>query len=190
MNRPMQALRLCALFAATFAATAFATRAIASRGKHVPPPALPRVESFDFDAGMKRFTGALSPRATRDLAARAEHGSALAVVIRARDVRTCEDLGRQLRALRRAYGPERTLTVWADTVPALESFVRQEHLARTVVRPLPPREVMADGRDLATPAALVATGGEVVEGVSHTLRAPNARLRSFADELGALRGGR
>jgi hypothetical protein len=136
---------------------------------------------------MTRFTGTLSGRAAHDLAA-AGNGSALAVVIRASDVRTCEDLGRQLRALRRAYGPQRTLTVWTDTAAALEAFVRQEHLARTVVRPLPPREVMADGRDLATPAALVAEDGRVVEGVSHTKRAPNARLRSFADELGSLRG--
>lgn len=189
MNRIKAVLKGCALVCATFLVTAFGSRVVASRlMAPPPPPTLPRVESFDFGSGMRRFTGALSPRAHRDAAEGAAGSRVLAVVLRKADLATCEDLGRQLRTLRRAYGPARPVLVWTDDVDAVRRFMRREHLGRFTVRPLQPREVMGDGRDLATPAALLATtDGRVLEGVSHVRRAPNARLQSFAEELTLLR---
>lgn len=182
------AARVAAVFAAAFAVTAFATRVVIARRGAAPPPALKQVESFNFDAGMRRFAGPLSAAAAAALAAPARD-TALVMVIRGRDIVTCEDLGRQIRELHRAWGAEKTLVVLADTTAGVEAFLRAEHMARMVVRPLAPAAVMAGGGDVATPAALVVSGGEVLEGVSHTLRAPNARLRSFAQELAFLRRG-
>lgn len=184
---PRAAARLVAVAGALAAVlflgrTASLTRA--APGAAAPPP----VETFDYDAALVRFTGQLSEAATRELRGLDLAGgdTALVLVITEQDVLTCEDLGRQIRELRRAYGADRPIAVWADSAGSglLRSFLRRERIARATVGTVPPSAVLSDGTGLWTPAAILATpDGRIVEGVSHTRRSPNVRLQSFAQEL-------
>lgn len=177
------------LFLAVMLGCALASRAVAGMLYHVEPTPLPSVESFDYDAAMVRVSGRLSTEATRALARVAEGDTGLAVVITAVDVQTCEDLGRQLRELRRAYGPNRRIAVWGDSVKpeVLERFLRRERIGGVTVSPIPLTGILADRKRMWSPAAIVATrDGRIIDGVGHTLRARNVRLRSFAEELKTL----
>lgn len=129
----------------------------------------------------KRFTGQVSPPVQRLLGA----DTTLAVVLRARDLATCEDLGRQLRNLRRV-APEQTLVVWTEPegTEEVRHFLRRERVSNVQVTPMDLGALLVDVRALETPAALlVKEDGQVVQGIAHPNRFPNMRLRSFAEEL-------
>jgi hypothetical protein len=129
----------------------------------------------------KRFTGRVSPPVQRLLAA----DTTLAVVLRAGDLATCEDLGRQLRNLRRVV-PNRPLVVWTEPegTEAVRRFLRRERVSNVQVTPMELGALLVDVPALETPAALLIQGdGRVVQGIAHPNRFPNMRLRSFAEEL-------
>lgn len=140
-----------------------------------------------YDRATVRFAGRLGPgvmEAVRPLGWQ----STVLVVLRGDDVRACEDLGRQLRELRRAVpdADGRGMAVLVD--PAGEAdlrlFLARERLPRVRVVTADPAGLLADGTAVATPAALVADGdGRVRAGVSHSTRFKNVRSRSFAQEL-------
>jgi hypothetical protein len=147
-----------------------------------PPPALPDPASFNYTAAAQRFSGNLSSRAQGmvDFAGDTE----VVVLLREADLASCEDLGRQLRELKRVYGPRRAIHVFTDSVREVEMYLHRERIGRVRVRALDPSAVMNEGRAIATPAALrVRRDGRVLEAVSHVRRAPNVRLQSFAQEL-------
>jgi hypothetical protein len=131
-----------------------------------------------------RFHGSLSEGArlllTPDLA-----DTSVVVVVAGRDLVGCEDLGRQMRRLRRAMGSGRPLLVWTELGSAgkVERFFRRERVPHVVVRETDIRRVL-HAVPVVTPAALlVRADGEVIQGISHPKRFPNMRLRSFAEEL-------
>jgi hypothetical protein len=140
-----------------------------------------------YDRATVRFTGRLGPEVlaeTRGLSFQ----STVLVVLRGPDVAACEDLGRQLRELSRAAAdrPGRGIAILID--PAGEAGLRR-FLARERIPGMPlivtdPARLLADGRKVATPAALVADGsGRIWAGVSHTSRFKGVRGRSFSQEL-------
>ncbi len=168
----------------------------------LPQPAAPRppartAEAMEalYDSGTAVVSGTLAPEAAAAVAARAGGGPALLVLLRAGDVVRCEDLGRQLRELRRAAGAGVPLVVWSDTADAAEvgAFLRREKLRDASVVGGSLGRVFARGGSAATPAVLVADGGGAVRGVAHPRRFTNLRLRSFAAEMQAMlppgRGG-
>lgn len=114
---------------------------------------------------------------------------AVVVVLRAKDAETCEDLGRQLRELRRAIGPERPLLIFAEPSNGLPiaNFARSERLANVRIAEIALETVLAGNASPVTPLVLLVDEADsVVEGVAHPLRFPDARVRSFASELGKL----
>jgi hypothetical protein len=180
-------VRDAALFVGVLALAAAGSHAAArALAPSVPPAVLPTQEHVD---DLVRFTGALTGAAADQV--RRASGSAeesLVVLLASRDLATCEDLGRQLRELHRAYGAERPFVVLADEKDAgpVRDFIEFERLGRA-------RMAVTDGRIFPdepspyTPAAmLVRRSGEVVAGAAHLSRAPNVRLRSFADHLGLI----
>lgn len=191
---PRGAARLLAVVG-VLAAGVLVSRGVARMRAAPEPPPVPSVAEFDFDAGTARFAGRLSPPAVREMErlGLGARDTALVVVLTEEDVLKCEDLGRQLREVRRAYGPDRPIMVWGDSAGTemLAAFLRRERIPRAVVGAVAPGAVLSDGEVVWTPAAILVTrDGRIVEGVSHTLRAPNVRLRSFAQELVSLRGPR
>lgn len=175
--------RRAATLAIVFTASALGARALVVRlVPPPPPPALPNPAAFNYTAAAQRFSGNLSSRAQgiMDFAADTE----VLVLLRKADLVGCEDLGRQLRELKRAYGPRRVIHVFTDSVGPVEMYLHRERIGRVRVRALDPSAVMDEGRAIATPAALrVRRDGRVLEAVSHVRRAPNVRLQSFAQEL-------
>jgi hypothetical protein len=111
--------------------------------------------------------------------------SAWIVVLRGRDLRVCEDLGRQLRELRVAGGGARTIVVWTDqeSVPAVRAFLKREHLHSFLLRPVEVANLFESRTRPVTPAMLLLQPDDSVVGISHPKRFPNVRLRSFAQEL-------
>jgi hypothetical protein len=182
-------LVFCFVLALTAKLGAAASEELA-RGKP-QPPAPPPASLYTvarYDEATTRFTGRLSG-AARDLLSSGSpaRGSdtVLVVVLRGVDIRGCEDLGRQLRELRRAAGPERPLVVWTDgaQVDTVSGFLRRERVTNFRVTGVLTRELLEEG-PLQTPATLlVLRDGGIIEGVSHPKRLPNMRLRSFAEEL-------
>lgn len=178
-----------AICVVAFAACVLGSRTVVARLRPAEPPPPPSVEDFNYDAALMRFTGQLSRGATREIGRVDGGDTLLALLITSEDVVTCEDLGRQIRDLRRAYGLRRPIAVWTDStrLDVIRTFLHRERIANTVVGPVPPTAVLADGKRIPSPAALLATrDGKVIEGISHTLRAPNVRLRSFAQEFRTL----
>ncbi|HEX6747836.1 MAG TPA: hypothetical protein VF092_11135 [Longimicrobium sp.] len=153
-----------------------------------PPARTPEAMEALYDSGTAAFTGTLAPAAAATVAARAGGGPALLVLLRGGDVVRCEDLGRQLRELRRAAGAGVPLVVWADTAGAAEvgAFLRREKLRDAAVVAGELGRVFARGGTAATPAVLVAGGGGEVRGIAHPRRFTNLRLRSFAVEMQAM----
>ncbi|HEX8319648.1 hypothetical protein [Longimicrobium sp.] len=138
------------------------------------------------DSATIAVQGALTTGAASATAASMPRGMGLLVVLRRADILTCEDLGRQLRELE-SRGGGLPLVVMADTGAAeeLRAFVRRERVKAAVVE-VETRQVLNDTPALFTPAVLVVRdGGARVAGIVHPKRFSNARVRSFADELGA-----
>jgi hypothetical protein len=140
-----------------------------------------------YDRATARFTGRLGPRvlaAAEELSSR----STVLVVVRGADVKTCEDLGRQLRELHRAVpaGGEWGMALLVDSAgeAELRGFLAREHITRLPVLVADPAGLLEGGAKVATPAALVVgRDGQVRAGVSHPSRFKNVRGRSFAQEL-------
>lgn len=140
-----------------------------------------------YEQATVRFGGRLGPQA-RQAARSLSLESAVLVVLRGPDVANCEDLGRQLRELRRAVpeGPGWGMAVLVN--PAGEADVRRflakERLSSIAILTADPATLLEDGGAVATPAALVANSDGVIRaGVSHPTRIKNLRGRSFAQEL-------
>lgn len=112
--------------------------------------------------------------------------SAVVVALRARDIDSCEDLGRQLRELARSMAPGAALEVSVPE-PDVDLVARFAHIERipfTRISTSVRRLQMDDGSLLQTPAALVFDRtGRVLAGVSHPSVVPGARVQSFATEL-------
>jgi hypothetical protein len=173
-----------AAFSAVLLVSATATAHVVAHFVN-PPSAASPWEGVYTDARLEqatqRFTGRVSVPVQRLLAA----DTTLAVVLRGRDLATCEDLGRQLRNLRRV-APTRTLVVWTEPsgVEDVRRFLRRERVSNVQVSALDLGTLMHGVRTLASPAALlISADGRVVQGIAHPNRFPNMRLRSFAEEL-------
>jgi hypothetical protein len=141
-----------------------------------------------YDAAMRRFGGRVSPHVQAAVGTLRKPHTVL-VAITAADLMTCEDLGRQLRELRRAVPDEPGwgMAVLIDDAgrPELERFLRREHVSRVTVLGGGTGALLAGAEHPGTPAALVLdSGGRIHAGVSHPLRVRNTRSRSFAQELG------
>ena len=131
------------------------------------------------------ISGRLTPRVRDRMRAHAQEGRAVIVVLRKRDVESCENLGRQLREALRATGRGTRGIVVVDpgAEERVHGFLRREHL-HLVFEVLSPDSLFADGRHVPTPAMLVLSGsGLEARGVAHPNRFANIRLQSFAAEL-------
>ena len=116
-------------------------------------------------------------------------GRVVAVIVRKADLTTCEDLGRQMRALRGSLQDSDRFEAWtaqSDTGD-VRTFLHIERIGRVRVRAVNVTELFASLDSLPTPAAIVlASDGELLAGVAHPLRFRNVRPNSFAHELGLL----
>lgn len=111
---------------------------------------------------------------------------AVLVIMRADDIRQCEDLGRQIRALRRATQAHVPMVAIADAADTslVRDFLRIQRIANISIVPVAPSALLSDNDQLPTPAVLILDAqGATVSGVAHPVRFPNARFRSFAEEL-------
>jgi hypothetical protein len=110
-------------------------------------------------------------------------------VVTANDLGSCEDLGRQLRELRRAVPdqPGWGMAILVDQagMTGLRIFLQRERVGRIPVLVGDPRAYLEGQQHPGTPAAVVLhRDGSITAGVSHPLRVRNTRSRSFAEELG------
>jgi hypothetical protein len=148
-----------------------------------PREAMAAPTGAQYDSATRVIKGVLTSFAADAVRPAMRDAPGVLVVLRAADVRTCEDLGRQLRELQ-SRSPGTPMVVVADTVDLLGAFVRRERLRASVVQLAAPA-VVEGVSGLPTPAVLVVDGtGGRVTGVAHPRRFSNARVRSFADELG------
>jgi hypothetical protein len=143
-----------------------------------------------YDAATARFVGTLALSVTAARGA-ARPDSLVLVAVRGIDLRTCEDLGRQLRELARAVpaGPRWEFAIMVDPggEPALRTFLARQRLGGSRVIVADPGLLLREGRSPATPAALIADrAGRIAAGISHPSRVTNVRERSFAQELGLI----
>jgi hypothetical protein len=151
-------------------------------GRTAPVPETPYTP-----ARTRPLSGLLPPDLTRELL-RAGSDSAVVVAVHARDVRTCEDLGRQIRQLASAVGSTTRLVIAipADDSVRLLEFVRVERI-RNVELAVITVPLKMNGIDVPTPAAFVlGRDGQVRRGIAHVQRERNVRTVSFAQELGYL----
>jgi hypothetical protein len=140
----------------------------------------------DFDSATARLAGSAGAALLSALRGHATAtDTAIAIVLTAEDCLTCEDLGRQLRELRRATALPVVIAAESISAPVVATFLEREHLIAVPVVALPHASVLADGRRFSTPAAfIVALSTGDLAGISHTKRFKYARARSFRDELG------
>lgn len=142
-----------------------------------------------YERATVRFTGQLGPGILPSAA-----DSTVLIVVRGTDTETCEDLGRQLRDLHRAVpdvpGWNVAILVDAEGEEALRTFLARERLPEMPIVIGEPGAFLADGRNVGTPAVLVADrSGGIRAGVSHPSRFKNVRGRSFAEELQLIEPG-
>jgi len=180
-----------AAFAAVLAAGAAVSAGLTGKllDREPPPPARDIAAWYTAEK-LDEATQHLSGEVAAAIRAELSDDTTLAVVLRGRDVKGCEDLGRQLRALRRSAG-ERKIEVWTDEIAeeSVRRFLRRERIVNVDVVAVNTGKVLAGGRTLATPAALVVLrDGALLEGIAHPTRFPNTRPRSFAEELTFLAG--
>lgn len=151
----------------------------------VDGPTWPTAE--DLENATTFLSGRLSATARASL--EVTGGAATVVVLlREADWLNCEDLGRQIRELQRASRVRgHRLVVWSDPDEgtAIATHLRRERITPAQVVTLDLGAVIVDQTSISTPAAiLVGSDGQIIRGVSHTIRFPNVRIRSFAQELG------
>jgi hypothetical protein len=155
----------------------------ASDAEERPREAMAAPTGAQYDSATRVIQGVLTSFAAKAVRPAMRDAPGVLVVLRAADVRTCEDLGRQLRELQ-SRSPGMPMVVVADTLDLLGAFVRRERLRASVVQ-LAAAAVVDGVSALPTPAVLIVEGaGGRVTGVAHPRRFSNARVRSFADELG------
>lgn len=141
-----------------------------------------------YDSATVVVRGRLTGTARARLAATVGLGGALLVVLDSADVRVCEDLGRQLRILRRRAGPTLPLVVVTTpgALPTMRVFARREQLRLAALIEVGATELLVGTARVPTPAALVVRKEDLnVVGVAHPRRFRNIRIRSSADELSA-----
>lgn len=142
-----------------------------------------------YERATVRFTGQLGPGILPSAA-----DSTVLIVVQGTDTQTCEDLGRQLRDLHRAVpdvpGWNLAILVDAEGEEALRTFLARERLPEMPIVVGDPGAFLADGRNLGTPAVVVADrNGGIRAGVAHPSRFKNVRGRSFAEELQLIEPG-
>ena len=165
----------------------------AVRTQPQPPAREPFVPTqAAYDASTVRITGRLADPAARRLAAVAGGEPGVVVMVRGQDVKTCEDVARQLRQLVHAVPAQTPVVVWTDAESRafVSSFLRRERIRARSVEGVALESVVPGAARVHTPAVLLVDGdGAVLDGIAHTRRFPNFRGRSFAQEvnLGVLR---
>ncbi|HET7459727.1 MAG TPA: hypothetical protein VFJ82_00710 [Longimicrobium sp.] len=135
------------------------------------------------DSASVWVNGRLTPAADRGVREIASNADAVLIVLRDRDRRVCEDLGRQLRELLRQTGAGTPAIVLVDSASAdaYRTYLHREHV-RASLMVIAPDDVLTAHPWVPTPAVLIRHGGAAV-GVAHPIRFPNLRLWSFATEL-------
>ncbi|HKP75820.1 MAG TPA: hypothetical protein VJT67_09785 [Longimicrobiaceae bacterium] len=147
------------------------------------PPAMPTPAMLD--SATLALRGPLTREAREELARQVHTGAALLVLLDSADIRVCEDLGRQLRELRRSSPASPWVIVTAPSaLVRVQAFARRERLQPAVYLALNPARLIEHIPHVPTPAAVLARNGEVA-GVAHTRRFRNVRGCSFAEELAA-----
>jgi hypothetical protein len=160
------------------------TSASPSLLQSLPTRAIP---AADYAAATRPLEGPLSTTARQRLGPGAGSGRAVLILLHARDWRSCEDLGRQLREMLRVTAPGYRVLALVDPAAAGEyrTWMRREHVTAEIVAS-PPDSVFARPGPVPTPAVLVTHDGRTARGVGHPVRFPNMRIRSFAEELDSL----
>jgi hypothetical protein len=113
--------------------------------------------------------------------------SAVAVLMSASEWRSCEDIGRQLRELRREASARGVpLVFWTDqkSFEAVATELRRERLSGIRLIALDNLGRRIDGRTIVTPAVVhFDSNGRLIAGVSYPSRHPNVRPVPFAAEI-------
>lgn len=188
MTGPRQAATGLLVIASMLGGWTLARGSGAERGPAAATSVQPEPTDAEYDSSTVAVRGVLSPAARSRIAPHARDGRALLIVLRGEDRLVCEDLGRQLRELlRRAGRPyPALLLVASEDADAYRRFIRREHVP-AAIETIAADELLESGGDLATPAVLVTHDtAQSAEGVGHTRRFPNVRLRSFAKEVAPL----
>jgi hypothetical protein len=175
------------------ASGAWVVGSLAAAPEKKPPAAKPpeiRYTAKEYAAATEIVAQRLAPWADGALreAGPASAGTLL-FLVRDRDRRSCEDLARQLRELRRRAPADLRLVVWtakADTAP-VAAFLRRERIRVEALRGVEIDSVFGGGTPVVTPATLVVAADGSARGVAHSKRFPGTRPRSFAAELGFIR---
>ena len=173
-----------ALALAVVALSAAVARLASGVRSPVPPTVRTDASAAALDSATRSVRGTLTPRARLAIFS-GGHPARMLVVLRSRDRLTCEDLGRQLRELLHREGSGRRAAIVTEdsAVGAYREFARRERL-HVPVLPLAAGEVLAEYPRLSTPAVLLIDPAMArAAGVSHPIRFPNLRMRSFATEL-------
>ncbi len=145
----------------------------------------------DYAAATLVVNGNLSSLVRAELTSEPGPNAPLLTVILAEDILNCEDLGRQLRELQnRASGHRLVVVTDSGSAAPVGAFIRREGV-RARLMTAEPGEVLEDFPSLPTPAVLlVRPDGLTAAGIAHPRRFPNARLRSFAEEMDSIEGVR
>ncbi|HEU4454378.1 MAG TPA: hypothetical protein VFR81_15020 [Longimicrobium sp.] len=147
----------------------------------------PAASAAAYDSSLAYVRGTLSDAATRLLAPYpAGADGRVVALLRAADWQSCEDLGRQLRELRRYLASDSILVVWTEPADVLlmERRLKRERIAAAVSAGPALDSVFSNARRLPTPAVIVVSrDGAHADGIAHTRRMPNVRTRSFREEL-------
>jgi len=113
--------------------------------------------------------------------------SAIAVLITASAMQTCEDVGRQLRELRRESSARGVpMVIWTDekSLQTVTMELHRERLSGIRVSAVRDLGLLASGESVTTPAVIHFDGeGRVITGVSYPESHPNVRPVPFAAEI-------
>jgi hypothetical protein len=155
--------------------------------KRPPPPAEVTYTEAEYAAATQVVEQRLAPWAQQALReGKHASGPVLLFLVRDADRRSCEDLSRQLRELRRRAPRDLPLVVWTgknDTAP-MEAFFRRERVEVAVLEGVEIDSLFAGGDPVVTPATVVVGEDGMARGIAHSARFPGTRPRSFAQELG------
>ena len=116
-----------------------------------------------------------------------EWTSAVAVLMTERAWKSCEDIGRQLRELRREASARGVpIVFWTDqkSYDAVATELHRERLTGIRLIALDDLGRRADGGSIMTPAVVhFDSDGRLISGVSYPVRHPNVRPVPFAAEI-------
>lgn len=146
---------------------------------------------FDGDSppvGAVRLTGSIDLAKVPQTALPSDDWtSAVAVLMTERGWQSCEDIGRQLRELRReASARVVPIVFWTDqeSFDAMATELRRERLGESRLIALDDLGRRTDGGSIVTPAVVhFDSDGRLISGVSYPEKYPNVRPTSFADEI-------